>query len=61
LSDNFATIRKTQLDNLKISNLTQTDMEALISLHQKGIKAQYLPDISSRVKVDLNLEKALKE
>ena len=61
MSDNFATIRKTQLDNLKISNLTQTDMEALISLHQKGIKAQYLPDISSRVKVDLNLEKALKE
>jgi len=61
LSDNFATIRKTQLDNLKISNLTQTDMEALISLHQKGIKAQYLPDISSRVKVDLNLEKALME
>jgi len=61
LSDNFSQTRIQKLSDLKAKSLSNADMEALISLHQKGIKAQYLPDISSRVKVDLNLEKALME
>jgi hypothetical protein len=61
LSDNFAQTRIEKLSDLKAKSLLNADMEALISLNQKGIKAQYLPDISSRVKVDLNLEKALME
>jgi hypothetical protein len=61
LSDNFAQTRIEKLSDLKAKSLLNADMEALISLNQKGIKAQYLPDISSRVKVDLNLDKALME